>query len=171
MGEPWVVVIPKRLSARLRERSIFFVVFVFSPENFRSVPLSTLGFSSGLWEEAGGGSELIAATPASELEGGEGGSRGQNALSLQFGARVLLGKSPKIAVVCQIPQTHAVAPWGRRAAASTPRTEFLFYKQIRVHCRSGMLREKKPLAFSSPAERCTEKSPQLCSVNCPFSGS
>lgn len=68
MGEPWVVVIPKRLSARLRERSIFFVVFVFSPENFRSVPLSTLGFSSGLWEEAGGGSELIARPPLLNLK-------------------------------------------------------------------------------------------------------
>lgn len=62
--------------------------------------------------------------PLLEPEGEEGGSRGQDALSLLFGACVLLGKFPKIVVVCQIPQTRVVASWRRRAASSTPRAGF-----------------------------------------------
>lgn len=104
----------------------------------------------------GGRSGLIAAELASGTGGGGegGGSRGPDFPSSSAPAS-RLENPPKIAVVCPMPQTRGAASWGRRAAA-TPRTEFLLYKQRRVHCQE-MLGEKKPIrpVFSSRAVRST----------------
>ena len=85
---------------------------------------------------------------------GEGASHGQYALSLLFGARVLLGKSPKIEVVCQIPQTRVAASWGRRGCLLTAQNGILVLLANTCPPTVGKFEgRKKPIRIVSSSRR------------------